>query len=714
MRRTSASLCLLVFFASCAPWLSGCGSDDAASQPAPGDLEGRLRADTGVTWLIDRDDAGAPMILTAISSPPPIAAKTPRDQATIAFLQGYADVFGVGKLADELVLLAEYDDSLAPGAHHLRFAQRIPGTDVRVFGADLFAHFDAAGALRFAEVGFVREISKISPSPANSADDARNAASASIRARAPQARIRGAQKAPELVVYRASDGHGRLAWRIFLEAMVNGELELPEFFVDAANLAILSERESMAEVGRAADVPNAYASRKCAYGQPPKVSTITYDDDFSGALFPKTNRLSRPEDATHSAIVTDRLVTPGLLNDEDIYITAPIVSSNSDDWDAPVDPEQGRGAAVSTHENLAKADAFFRTLDQKGWGFGAPGGTVRGVVHAWNWDRAKAKAPVPVFVRNDFSAHYNIGADTIFFGDGDACSLLPAGVALDIVTHEYTHAVTEHTAHFGAFGEAGALREAVGDVLGASADHWAGKTDGDAFTMGEDAYLDNGGLRDLRVPSRFASRFPEEKVIVPSTYRGLLPTTPAVRDNDYGHVHDNAVMIGHAFYLMTKGGKNAVSHIEVRDPLDWQIATEIWYRTIHFLDNRYTDTFRHFARVNADRAFMTFQPHIFTAVVCAWRAIEVFTDADLKAYGVACAGSPANGGPAPPAPPPGDCAGHGDNLVCSSFVPALATVCKSGLPVANAFCADPGQRCKQRAPDDRTAIVGPDGALACE
>ena len=236
----------------------------------PTDLEGRLQADTGVTWLVDRDDAGAPMILTALSAPPPIAASRSRDQAAIAFFQGYADVFGVGNLADELVLLADVEESLAPGAHHLRFAQRIPGSDIRVFGAAVFAHFDASGSLRFAEVGFVRDISSLSAKPSRSADEARAAATASILAREPRASIRVPPKAPELVMYRTNDGHGRLAWRLFLTATVDGQPTAPVFFIDAADLAILSAKESLSEIAREALVDGTGTSPSAASRSPPQ------------------------------------------------------------------------------------------------------------------------------------------------------------------------------------------------------------------------------------------------------------------------------------------------------------------------------------------------------------------------------------------------------------------------------------------------------------
>lgn len=714
MVRRKPDLCrLAVVLASSALLLSGCGS----SSSSPTDLEGRLQADTGVTWLVDRDDAGAPMILTALSTPPPIASSTPRDQAAIAFFQGYADIFGVGNLADELILVADVEESLAPGAHHLRFAQRIPGSDVRVFGADAFAHFDASGSLRFAQVGFVRDIASLSAKPSRSADEARAAAEASIRAREPRASIRVPSKAPELVVYRTNDGHGRLAWRLFLAAMVDGQPTEPVFFIDAADLGIISVKDSLAEMAQEATVDNAYAFTSCARGTPPKHSRIVYEADSPARFAELTNRLLQPASPTRSEIATNTQIAPR-LDEVTGNLTMPILTSDPAVWDAAVEPRV-RGAAVSTHENVAKADAFFRSLGQVGWErYPTLDPSVRGRlpvgVHAWSWMKSEDSSASLVLTTR--TAFYSTVDETLYFGDGDGCTLLPLGLGLDVVAHELTHGVTEHTAHLGADGEEGAISEALGDVFAAGAEHWAGKSDGDAFLIGEDVFLADGGRRNLRSPASFTSRYTGERM--PSAYSQLLSTVPTDK-NDHGHRHDNSTIVSHAFYLMTKGGRNPTSGLDVVDNIEWEASLPLWLRTIYTLDARYADRFLHFARLDTNVALFSFDRRVLTAAACAWRAVEVFTDADVAAYGVTCAAAPVPIGPiAQPQPPasndPNDCAGHGDNPVCSTAQPASATICKSGAPLGVALCADPGQRCKPIAAGDPTATLSPDGALACE
>lgn len=343
---------------------------------------------------------------------------------------------------------------------------------------------------------------------------------------------------------------------------------------------------------------------------------------------------------------------------------------------------------------------------------------MRALVHAWHFDRTKSP-PVPRPALKEPAAYYRPSADALVFSDGEGCVRMPGGVGLDVVVHEMTHAYTEHNAQLTTEGEAGALTEAVADVLGASAEHMFGAPDEKAFLMGEDVFLDRVAVRSISRPWLFDSKFPAERKKLASTYGELFPTSPTTVANDKGHVHDNSTIASHAFYLMVMGGEHHSTKIAVRDPVGWQTSTRLWFGSIRMLSARYSDTFRHFARVNMNEAFFTFQPKIFTAAACAWRAVEVFDDADLATYGVSCKAPTTTSAPAPPpgntpSQDAGDCAGHGSDAVCSTLAPASATVCRNGFPVSTALCADLAQRCKRRSNGDPTASFGPGGALICE
>lgn len=727
-RRTARWVCLATLSLAAA-LAGGCGSDDASSSTkTAGDLEGRLATDTGVVWLVDRDEAGAPKFLTALTTPPPIAtAGMSRDRAAVAFLQRYADLLGGGDLTRELVLVEDLEDRLLPGVHHLRFAQQIPGSSVRVLGADTFVHLDASGAVRFIAVGLVKDIAKISAHPAKTPEEARVAAESTVRARDPQAAI-SSPTPPVLVVHRAADGTGTLAWRITLTARVNGSLEAPEAIVDATNAGILVAHDTAAYANHTTnEAANFYLYHgDCGQKIPAKASTITYDDAFlPPAADVTTNRLQRDGDATHSTIITDRYLAGDLPTAT--FFTAPIVSIDAKFLDF-IPGHQGSGAGVSTHENLALTDAFFRSLGQQGWD-GTGSLPIVSAVHAWTIDPKGPKGPLPPAKVVDINGYLN---DVIYLGDGippndmplgtPHCESFPMGVALDVVAHEFTHGIAKHSANLDLEGEAGALNEAIADALGAAAEH--SQTPGDRnFIMGEAARFVRGGVRNLRSPRALPATFDNE--LVPRAYSERLSMTAL--DRDRGHVHDNSLIGSHAFFLMTVGGNNDVSHVSVleKDALGWERSTWLWYMTLRALDKRFGSSFHDFARAQTNLAVILALPSpvafpsATTAVACAWRAVEVFTDADLVPYGVKCGTS------LPPLPPPAPsggssanepnpCAAHGNDPVCDAAEPSSAVVCKNGVRVNVALCADLAQRCKKRSDSDPTASIDADGALVCE
>ncbi len=446
--------------------LVACGSaDDAESGTTSGDLESRLAADTGARWLVERDEASAPLFLSALSAPHPASPGQTRDQAALEFLQRYADVFGAGNLADELVLRSDDEDAAAPGVHRVRFAQRIPGSDVRVFGADTFVHFDADGSIRFVAVGLVREVARIQPNPTTTADQARAIAEGLILQRDPHAQVT-MPRAPELVVHRVAGGAGALAWRVLLVGSVAGAFSAPEVFVDALTSAVRESNDGVAQASRTKSLPNAFAYNDCSLPDPPD-SIAAYDDAWVVPLVPAPmNRLVREGDAGHTPIIT-KLFTS--------FVTPPteIVASTPDSLDFYTTSFQGNGAAVSTQANLAITDTYFRKLGTRGWDdSGTSPITVE--VHA---RYVRSASPLRFADADGYTESKNV----IYLGDGAAptdalvpepnCNTLPSGVALDLLAHEFTHAVVARQAHLGNAGEAGAVNEGLADVLGAGVEH---------------------------------------------------------------------------------------------------------------------------------------------------------------------------------------------------------------------------------------------------
>ena len=123
---------------------------------------------------------------------------------------------------------------------------------------------------------------------------------------------------------------------------------------------------------------------------------------------------------------------------------------------------------------------------------------------------------------------------------------------LDVAAHEFGHAITEYTSGLNYSYESGALNESYSDILGAVVEFWAqpdGRSayplgrDGQAdYLMGEDCWLSDEALRDLRNPQRFGQ---------PSYYLG---TNWYSGSGDNGGVHYNSGVQNFAFYLLSEGG----------------------------------------------------------------------------------------------------------------------------------------------------------------
>jgi Zn-dependent metalloprotease/subtilisin family serine protease len=137
------------------------------------------------------------------------------------------------------------------------------------------------------------------------------------------------------------------------------------------------------------------------------------------------------------------------------------------------------------------------------------------------------------------------------FGDGDGVAAAPLTV-LDIAAHEYGHAITQYSSDLVYSYESGALNESYSDILGTLVEMWAQPDGRSAYPngldghsdwlCGEDSWLEDEALRDLRNPQRYAN---------PSYYHGTYWYTGS---GDNGGVHYNSGVQNFAAYLLAEGG----------------------------------------------------------------------------------------------------------------------------------------------------------------
>lgn len=183
-------------------------------------------------------------------------------------------------------------------------------------------------------------------------------------------------------------------------------------------------------------------------------------------------------------------------------------------------------SAVSAHANVAQVYDFYdTTLGLKSFdGNGAP---IKVVVE-YN--------PNP-WAGAYNNAYWDPDNKQLVFGDGDDLE-----GAVDIVGHEFTHAVVTYVVGQGSsvldYGESGALNEAYADIMGSLIE---GKSGADRWLIGEDSTFTDGAVRNIANPSSLTTILGPYRDQYATRYTGGM---------DDGGEHVNSTIYSHAAYLM--------------------------------------------------------------------------------------------------------------------------------------------------------------------
>jgi Zn-dependent metalloprotease len=126
-------------------------------------------------------------------------------------------------------------------------------------------------------------------------------------------------------------------------------------------------------------------------------------------------------------------------------------------------------------------------------------------------------------------------------GLGTAGTLADSWAPLDIISHEYAHAVTGSEANLVYQGESGALNESFSDIFGEMTEnHTLGSND---WLVGADRT--SGAIRSLSNPNANSD---------PDTYQGTFWASTASGASDNGGVHTNSGVQNFWFNLLSTGG----------------------------------------------------------------------------------------------------------------------------------------------------------------
>lgn len=183
-------------------------------------------------------------------------------------------------------------------------------------------------------------------------------------------------------------------------------------------------------------------------------------------------------------------------------------------------------------------------------------------------------------------------------------------VSVDIIAHEYTHAVTSSTSNLTYQNESGAINEGLSDVFGVCVEKNAkpNNPDSDIWKIGEDCT--SGGLRDLSNPTC-------------KYYHG---TGWSYSNDDNGGVHTNSGVFNYWFYLLVNGGSgiNESNNYYSVDSIGFDKAIQICYlaNAAYLMSNhQYKDA--RYCTLYAAQA-LNYSPNVINQVGNAWDAVGIY------------------------------------------------------------------------------------------
>jgi thermolysin len=521
--------------------LGGCGGEAAApivDDGSPESTLAQLARSTGYAWQGRwHADLRTPALLEGNTEP---LASTPAglEHATFGFFERHPGLFRLHAPREELKVTQHDQDEL--GMTHLRLEQRLHG--LPVWDHELRVHFDRDGRLSRLEGRYAPLGTLDSTAPLLSPEQARTAALAAMGV-SPQPATSDAQDggatstqdaepmlettAPELGIHVEFAGAAmdavtpgpRLAYRVEVRVHDAKKPRMARCLVNAQTGTSLGCENLLDEL---------HGTGTGYFGE-----TLQFEIAArSGRYYLEDAAMGSPPQRIYGAANGARL--PGTL----------LSSPRPDRWDlAPF----GAGAALEAQVHLAQVEDYYQRVHGRRGALGNGAG-----LHA--------------------TVHYGEGFANAFwdgrhlvFGDGVPGQMAPLSAGLDVVAHEYTHAVISSTARLGHAGESGALNEGLADAFASLVEH-ATRPGHANWTMGEDVVQTYPHvLRDLANPHTTGD---------PAHVSEAVSTV-----DDNGGIHANSTIPAHAVCLLAQGGTNPVSHLRV-DGIGPSATERILYRAV--------------------------------------------------------------------------------------------------------------------------------------
>lgn len=301
------------------------------------------------------------------------------------------------------------------------------------------------------------------------------------------------------------------------------------------------------------------------------------------------------------------------------------------------DAEQGTSLPGVPLRSEGEPETGDVSADEAARGIAATLDLYRDVYGRDSFDGAGATAMLTVHYGQDYANAFWDGAHLVF-GDGDGRVFGRFTAALDVLAHEFSHAVTERTTGLVYRGQSGALNESMSDVFGACVKQQVLGQDAAAadWLIGDGIFMEGINARALRDMANPGTAYDDAQFGTdpqPAHMDDYVNTT-----DDNGGVHINSGIPNRAFVLaaLAVGGSTAEG------------AGRIWYSTLTSGQVRPDSDFVSFAAATVDQA----GEHA-DAVRQAWEAVGIVLGSTPSAPGSptpAPQGLPTDPAPTDPAP----------------------------------------------------------------
>jgi bacillolysin len=732
VKRFARRLTPLVLIASLAVAVA-CGTSPDSSDPVSLELD--LQKETGAPWIVERH----PTLKTPTFLEPKddskiyLAPGGDPEAAARKFLERFKEGLGLADPARDLE--REDSETGAGGLTYVSFLQKAEG--IPVLGTRISVVFEPQGSVAFVSAQIVPNADRAGHAPALTAQDAEARALAANNAVAADLRD---TTSPELAVYASDDKDARLVWLVDVRFEANWSRDV-RIAVDATTGAIVSAE------GRShratATAKNLFAYLPAASGRRDEAATSTFDTVVEGTTTvmgrgPRTGTHDEPSMRALNAAGNSITVGTGGACDDAAALrrtgvpSYTITPKPSGDVNKCIDADyasitvtaDGRGVAPITMANLVKVEKFYRDT----WRRKGPANNGARI------DVRFHKAD------EDGNASWNgaSGRTPGFFSIGDMPSAtgreISYGALLDVLGHEYQHAITESTLNLTYLNESGALDESISDIFGAFTQRATEPeaSEGDLLKLGE-------GLRGPgRKPDRdFADPMSVAEYPQPyhmAVYKRCAPNA----NNDNGGVHINSGIPNFAFKLIVAGGSNcppsstaecaakkiAPLTIEPGSALGWDRAQTLYWALLSYKGIPRNGSFQDAARAlvaTAERVFPDARRNPagpMRTVACAFVGTGVITDVEAKRnWNIKCSEEPGDAGieagtgnncvndDTQACSGRRVCSWHGDGYCCKNPIPINCDggACVPAICYSDADCAA-GEVCG-RTTNDATAAA---------